>query len=564
MTMKKNLPVLLFTLFLTATALRAQTLEEAKRLTENEQYEAASAVYMQLISKEPANGVFYYYFGENLLLSESPDSAHLVLEKGKSADPSSALIKIGMAKELLNRINAKEAKAACAKDPNDPELQRRMQEADRDVAAGMALVNEAIAAAPAKSATVYIEAADALIRYKNKNFEQAEAYLKKAKTIEPKNKEIDVLYGDIYTELNNGSLAAEYYNAAGASDRTSPRAIVSKGRLYKRSTNYEGAAAEFESAISLDANYAPAHRELAETFFKMGKLDKAKEEYRKYLDLSRNNCNARIRYASFLYLSKEYSGAISEMEQVMQRCDPKNPQPLRVMSISYYETKDYKKGMEAIRKVFEMLPDDRLVSKDFEYYGKLLLATEQDSLGIENLKLAYEMDPSRVELLSDLAAAFLKQKKYTEVIRVLNEKLSIGRDFKALDYFNLGKAYFYESQFIAADQAFAKLNEVSPRFASGFYWRGRTQSFIDSTYQLGAANPYYEKFVELATVDSATVLKNTSLLSDVYKYFAIYYNNILKDKEKTLLYLRKRSELAIDPEEKKAILNDIKSLESSK
>ncbi|MFM2136772.1 MAG: hypothetical protein RL021_2172 [Bacteroidota bacterium] len=565
MNMKTNIRIL-FTAFTASIALgtTAQTLDEAKRLTENEQYEAASAIYSQLLSKEPSNTAYYYYFSENLLLAENPDSAKLVLEKGKTIDPSAGLIKIGLAKELLNRINAREARIASEKDPGDSEMKRRATEAEQHVASATTLINEAIAAAPAKSATVYIEAADALIRYKNKNFEQAETYLKKAKTIEPKNKEIDLLYGDIYTELNNGSLAAEYYNAAGANDRTSPRAVVSKGRLYKRSTNYEGAAAEFEIAISLDANYAPAHRELGETYFKMGKLDKAKEEYRKYLELSRNNCNARIRYASFLYLSKEYTAAISEMEQVLQRCDPKNPQPLRIMSISYYETKDFKKGIECIQKVFALLPEDRLISKDFEYYGKLQLATEQDSLGIDNLKRAYASEPSRVELLSDLSAAYLKQKKYAEVIRVLNEKLATGKDFKSLDYFNMGKAYFYESMFNEADRSFAKLNELSPRFASGFYWRGRTQSFIDSTYELGSANAYYDKFVELATVDSATVLKNTSLLSDVYKYYAIYYNNIAKDKEKTLFYLRKRSELQIDPEERKAILNDIKGLETAK
>ncbi|MFM2207202.1 MAG: hypothetical protein RL213_1177 [Bacteroidota bacterium] len=564
MIMKKQRLILAAFSLLSSVVAFGQTLEDAKRLTENEQYEAASAAYMQLISKEPANAALYYYFGDNLLLAENPDSARLILEKGKTLDASSGLIKIGQAKELLNRVNAKEAKAATQKDPGDAELQRRAADAERDVASAMTLIGEAIAGAPQKSATVYIEAADALIRYKNKNFEQAETYLKKAKSIEPKNKEIDLLYGDIYTELNNGSLAAEYYNNAGANDRSSPRAIVSKGRLYKRSTNYDGAAAEFETAISLDANYAPAHRELAETYFKMGKLEKAKEEYRRYLDLSRNNCNARMRYASFLYLGKEYAGAITEMEQVMQRCDPKNPQPLRIIAISYYETKEYKKGMEAINKVFSMLPEDRRVSKDFEYYGKLLLATEQDSLGIENLKRAYATDPSRVELLSDLGAAYLKQKKYSDVVRVMNDKISIGKDVKSLDYFNLGKAYFYESMFADADRSFSKLNELSPRFASGYYWRGRTQSFIDSTYQLGAANPFYDKFIELATVDSATVLKNTSLLSDVYKYFAIYYNNIAKDKEKTILYLRKRSELAIDPKEKEAILNDIKSLESGK
>lgn len=145
----------------------------------------------------------------------------------------------------------------------------------------------------------------------------------KAVTIEPKNPDIQILYGDIYAEQNNGTLAADYYNKALDLNKNSARTVVSKGRLYKRSTNYDGAAIEFENAIAISPEYAPAYRELGETNFKLGKLEKAKENYRKYLELSKNNCGARIRYASFLYLSKDYTGAIGELSQAQQKCDPK-------------------------------------------------------------------------------------------------------------------------------------------------------------------------------------------------------------------------------------------------
>ena len=56
-------------LLLTACAF-GQTLEEARRLTENEQYEAASAIYTSLLAKDATNTTLYYYFGENLLLDE--------------------------------------------------------------------------------------------------------------------------------------------------------------------------------------------------------------------------------------------------------------------------------------------------------------------------------------------------------------------------------------------------------------------------------------------------------------------------------------------------------------
>ena len=151
-----------------------------------------------------------------------------------------------------------------------------------------------------------------------------------------------------------------------------------------------------------DRDYAPAYRELGETNFKLGKLEKAKENYRKYLELSKNNCGARIRYASFLYLSKDYSGAINELTQTQQKCDPKNLTMLRVFSYCYYETKEYAKGLESVNTLFTILPDDKRTAVDYEYYGKLLIASNQDSLGILQLRKAYSIDLNRTDLLLSL------------------------------------------------------------------------------------------------------------------------------------------------------------------
>jgi len=550
-------------LLLTACAF-GQTLEEARRLTENEQYEAASAIYTSLLAKDATNTTLYYYFGENLLLDEKPDSAVLIFEKGLAVDPANLLNKIGKAKELLNRTNAAEAKNASELDPASEELKLRAQEAANDVATATALIEEAVKAAPAKSAIVYIEAADALIRYRNKNLDRAKTLLEKANTIDAKNVEIKLLFGDIYTELNNGSLAAQYYNEALDLNKTSPRAIVSKGRLYKRSTNYEGAAVEFQNAIAIDANYAPAHRELGETYFRQGKLEKAKEEYRTYLTLSRNNCNARIRYGSFLYLSKDYSGAIAEMEQVLKACDATNPQPYRIAAISYYETKDYAKATEAVNKVWKLVREDRRTSKDYEYYGKILIATGQDSLGLEYVKQGYAADPSRAELLSDIANTYFKSKKYTEAIIWFKKKIDGGKDVRSADYFTLGQAQYYENQFSDATTSFAKVNEVSPKYVSGYFWRARANAQLDSTSEAGLAKPFYEKYVELAAVDSASTVKYNAGLVEAYTYLASYQFLIAKDNAATLDYLRKKALLNLDPEELKRVQLNIKQLEGSK
>ncbi|MEY4594297.1 MAG: hypothetical protein RIQ47_707 [Bacteroidota bacterium] len=556
--------ILFFSGALLANTAFTQSLEEAKRLTENEQYEAASSIYSSLIAKEPVNATLYYYFGDNLLLDEKPDSAILIFDKGLAVDAASLLNKIGKAKELLSRTNAAEAKYASELDPASQELKVRASEAEEDVKQAMVLIEDAVKLAPAKNATVFIEAADALIRYKNKNLERAKTLLDKANTIDPKNVEIKLLYGDIYTELNNGTLAAQYYNEALDLNKTSPRAIVSKGRLYKRSTNYDGAAAEFQNAIAIDANYAPAHRELGETYFRQGKLEKAKEEYRTYLSLSRNNCSARIRYGSFLYLSKDYSGAITEMEQVLKACDATSPQPYRIAAIAYYETKEYTKATDAMNKVWTLVREDRRTSKDYEYYGKILIATGKDAEGIENLKEGFAADPSRTDLLSEVANVYYRNKNYTEAIVWFNKKVASGKDVRAADYYTLGMAQYYVNLYTDAAQSFAKVNETSPKYASGYFWRARANAQLDSTSEAGLAKPFYEKYVDLAAVDSASILKYNAGLVEAYTYLASYNYLVAKDNDKALEYLRKKALLNLDPEELKKVQTTIKQIEDKK
>ena len=412
--MKKKQGILLIALLISANVF-SQTLNDAIRLTDNEQYESASTVFRVLISNEPSNATNYYYFGENYLLSDNADSALIMYDQGAKIDPNNLLSQIGHAKHLLNMYSVAETKRnsnianddyLAAKNNYDKliektteaeghvnemkakagEAEALYQTAIANVKAANILIDEAVLKAGPKNAQILIEAADALIHLKNKELEKAKGLLDKAALLQPKNAEIRILYGDVYSELNNGTLAADYYNKALDLDPKSVKAIVNKGRLYKRSTNFDGAAEEFKNAIKLDDSFAPAHRELGECYYRLGKLEDAKTEYKRYLELSKNNCGARIRYASFLYLSKDYTGALNEIGQLKNTCDPNSPTLLRVTAYSLYETRDSAKALPAVQKLFEKVSEDKLIGQDYEYFGKIYILNNLDSLGVDMLR----------------------------------------------------------------------------------------------------------------------------------------------------------------------------------
>ncbi len=561
--MKKTIAIFLFAL-MSLTQVEAQSIQEARKLTDNEQYENASSVYQALIAKTPSDANLYYYYGDNLLLSDNPDSATMIFEKGKLIDGTNPLIKIGSAKILLDKISVREAKFSSDQDGSNRELRDRYEEALANVQAAESVIDQAIL--NSKDANILTEAAEALIHYKNKNIDKAKAILDKTLLIDPKKTEALLLYGDIYTELNNGTLAADYYNRALDLDKTSARAIVSKGRLYKRSTNYEGAAREFENAISIEPSYAPAHRELGEAYIKVGKLSQAKEEYKKYLEISKNNCSARIRYATFLFISKSYNDALTELNQVQQRCDSNNLTMLRIQSYCYYETKDTVNGLNTIRRLFQLVKPEKRSAKDLEYYGKFLIATDRDSmilLGIEQLQKSMSLDPSRIDLLTEMATAWSRLKQYPNAIRLLTQKIAINKDVKVQEHLYLGQAYYFNKQFVEADSAVMKANQMSPNWAKAWLYRAKVNAHIDSTSEAGLAKPFYEKYIEVTLPDTSKpdyAAKYNNGLIEAYGYLAYYY--ILKrDNPNGLVYLKKKLQLPLEPDDKKNVQLAIDQLE---
>ena len=511
----------------------AQTLKDAIKLTESEQYEMATDAFKKLVSSQPANGTVYFYFGENYLLADNKDSAKIIFDQGLIAEPGNVLNSIGLAEIELDNGNQDK---------------------------GNKMIEDALLKAGSKNSVAFIEAANALIHFKSKNLDRAAQLLDKAGILDPKNPEVHIQYGDLFYERNNGSSAAEHYNKSLEADKASVKAIVKKGKLYYRSTNYEGAAEEFQNAINIDPNFAPAHRELGEAYIKLGRLEKAKEEYRKFLDLSRNNKRARIRYASLLHAGKDCAEALRVISQ-LQKDDGTNLTLLRIQAYCYYDTKDTVRALEAVQKLFSTLQEEKRTAIDYEYYGRILILSGRDSMGVLQLRKAYNIDKSRIELLQDLGNNYIRMKKYDDAATTFKEKINTGREVKSADYFKLGQSYFFGLKFIDADTALNKLVELQPKWPTGFLWNATNKTRIDSTSAAGLAKPMYEKYIELAIADSANQAKYVEGLKEAYSYLASYYYLQLKDNATTLIYLRKKLDITTDPEERKIILQQIEQIE---
>lgn len=493
------LPIMLIVL----TA-QAQGLPEAIKYSESERYDLADGIFKKLLVSEPTNGDVYFYFAKNYISTEDIDTAEVVLRKGIEKAPASALNYVGLA-----AVNMQRGKKA---------------DAQTNIDKALSLDN--------KSINVYIEAAYALINAPLKDTAQAMRLLEKARDIDmgkdkkPKTAALYTAIGDVFLEANKGGDAMNNYENALSLDKNSMNTNLRIGQLWVRARNFPSALDAYNKAIKQDSTYAPAYREKGNFYFLFDKYGLALEEYKKYLTLSKNNFKARVRYAKFLFLAKQYNDCISEIDGIF-KVDTSLVILKRLRAYSLYETRKYPEGLKYIKSFFAQQPADRLLSSDYEYLGKLLIKNGQDSVGVQELIQIYNRDTTRKDLSGDIGGAYLKMKKFDEAIRFLKIKTGMPKGVMTLDWLNLGSAYFQSKKWQAADSAFTSATTLQPDYAKGFLLRARCQIKMDTLEtKKYSALPYYELFVKKLKADELE--SNKPALSEAYKYIG-YYNFVQKN-----------------------------------
>lgn len=273
----KTIATSAFAFFIAAGA-QAQTLQDAIKFSSAEQYNKADAEFKKLLASDPANGDVYYYYGKNFISTEDLDSAEVVFKLGVSKAPANPLNYVGLS--YVAMFNNKKADAQ----PN---------------------IDKALSLSESKSIPVFVEAAYSLIEAPLKDTAQAMKLLATARAIDlgkdkkPKYAPLYIALGDVFLEANKGGDAMNNYEKAISLDKNNVRAYLRQGQLWLRARNFESALKSYNDAIKVDSTFAPAYREKGDFFYLFDKYGLAKEQYKKYLSLAKNNFKARIRYAKF-------------------------------------------------------------------------------------------------------------------------------------------------------------------------------------------------------------------------------------------------------------------------
>ncbi|MBI2417309.1 MAG: hypothetical protein HYV28_05290, partial [Ignavibacteriales bacterium] len=247
---------------------------------------------------------------------------------------------------------------------------------------------------------------------------------------------------------------------------------------------------------------------------------KAIEYYTKFITYSERSTLTQRKLANYLFQGKEYNTALDILLPLAD-ASPKDAYYLRMISYCYTELNDTVKAAEKFKQYFAVVEKDKASFGDYSRYGRILLRNGDENGAIENLMAAYSQDSTKFDLLSDVSKIYKKQKRWKDVIAVLEPKIKFGgNSVETLDYIDLGMACYFDSSYQHAKEVFEKFITIKPNLYIGYLWLSRIIVVMDPTSKDWPAKAIYEKLITDFEKD-APKFANDYIAA--HSYLASYY-----------------------------------------
>lgn len=406
--LKKTFLFLALLIVCGVAGLKAQTLDDAIRAMNNERYDRADSILQVLEKKSPSSKI-YYRLGESALLNYFADTisnslnvvaaeAKQQFEKGIAVNANDPLNYVGLAKVAAYL--------------GDQQAANEMRQKAKSFLPPYKKVSKI--PNPQEYAFTLAKLAESYIVFDKVDTTAALPLVREAITIDPKNSTIYIIAGDIYLLVNDGSKAIKNYGYAQDQDLKSPIANMKIGYIYYKGRNLMAAIPYYEQAIALDKNYAPGYRELGQLYSLAGRFADSKKYFETYLQLTNQNIPAKIRYVNALFYSKNYADVIKNVQDIFA-VDQSRIYLNRIAGYSSYEQGDYNNALKYMDELFEKLPADRILKKDYIYLARIILKKNQNYP-----KAVLELDKANAE--------FAKLKEKNESLKGPKEKERVSEE----------------------------------------------------------------------------------------------------------------------------------------
>ena len=532
----KRLFILSFCLVV-GNALFAQSIADGKKFLDYEKYQSAKNVFSKLVAANPNDPEATYWLGQAYLQNDDyrdTTTARNLYQKALQATPNQPLLMAGMGEVQLMLGNKTDARNTF------------------ETAIGLASKKDIVEVLKA-IARANIDTKDGDAVYAISKLQIADDKNKR-----DKDAEIDVLLGNAYRKMVDGSNATKAYQEALQIDPKDARADFMIGRIFQTQGIGQEPIymADYNNAIAADPNFAPVYYWLY-TYYYERDVNKAREYLNKYIalaDPSSKNCYLQ---ASLLYVSQLYKDAITQADQCLtQAGDSAYPNLYGLKAYSYDKLGDSLNAKKYFDEFFQKINPDKIGPKDYETYGQLLLKFPgNDSLAEIYIDKAVEIDTTKenkMKYLKNTATLYAQEKNYAEAGKWYTKILKLDSNFGKVELYYAGYDNYLGSNYNTADSIFKIYQVKFPDDILGWYLDARSEEGLDSTGVHGLAKDAYAHVIAIGdTTQDSERVKPYVLVA--CKYMLAYAYNIQKDVCTALQWNNKI--LKLDPTDANAIQN---------
>jgi eukaryotic-like serine/threonine-protein kinase len=266
---------------------------------------------------------------------------------------------------------------------------------------------------------------------------------------------------------------------------------------YQNLDNIENAIAQFDKAIAIDKNYAPAYaaRGMAYTigfqWKNRGKdwLEKARSSCERALSITPQLAEGHTCLGDVYYSTGQYEEAVQQFQRSLE-LDHTSDETLRSLAAAYQKQEKTSAAEDSYRKAVSLRPNYWGV---YSAFGKFYSDHGRYGESAEMFRKAIQLAPQNYRGYSNLGGIYLYLGDYPHAVEQLEQSVALRPTFDA--YGNLGAAYFYLRRYENAAATVQKALKMDDKDWTN--WGGLGDALYQISNRREEALSAYRRAIEL-------------------------------------------------------------------
>ena len=290
---------------------------------------------------------------------------------------------------------------------------------------------------------------------------------------------------------------------------------------YQRPDNIESAIAQFERAIAVDKNYAPAYAAMGLAYNagfqwkNRGKdwIEKARTQCERALAITPQLAEGHTCLGNVEYSTGRYEEAVEQFQRSLD-LDHNSDETLGSLADAYQKLGKASAAESAYRKAVSLRPNYWGV---YSAFGAFYFHQVRYSDAAGMFKKAIQLAPLNYSGYLNLGAVYSQLGEYQEAVEALKQSIALRPTFVA--YGNLGAVYFYMRRYSDSAESLQEALKIDPKDWQN--WGNLGDTLFQVPARRAEAMSAYKKAIELAKTRLEVNPRDAYTLAFTADYYAM-------------------------------------------